>query len=154
MCGKADSAGGLDFLAIVVESPGNNRLCSVFIGCCGGWWELVYGIIEFLIVSPVRAAANLSVNCPLIHKNSSLCDFRHGWWGTFSSEVFGYALTRIFLSYLLSASVMTASLKFLNAAQRFESPDVVAGRRGDARRGNILKCGRIFASSLSSRDWR
>ncbi len=53
MCGESDSAGGLDLLAFVIQSPRNNRLGAILVGGCSLWWEHVKGIVELVVVSPI-----------------------------------------------------------------------------------------------------
>ena len=53
---RANAAGGLHFLSIVVEAVCDNRLGSVLVGGDLLWWEFVAGIVKLLIVGPVLAA--------------------------------------------------------------------------------------------------
>lgn len=55
MCSETYPAGCLDLLAIIIKSPSHDSLGSVLVGGLGVGWELVGGIIEILIISPVRA---------------------------------------------------------------------------------------------------
>lgn len=60
VCSKSDAARRLDLLAIVVESPCDDRLGTVFV-CRGriGGEGISNGVFEFFIISPVRAAVAL-----------------------------------------------------------------------------------------------
>lgn len=53
--GFADALGEFDFLAGVVEGVGDFGLGAVFVGC-DGWRGKGGGVVEFFVVSPVRAA--------------------------------------------------------------------------------------------------
>lgn len=57
MYGEAYPTGGLDLLALVIESPRNDRLGAIFV--CGGSLrgERINGIIEILIIGPVLVLA-------------------------------------------------------------------------------------------------
>lgn len=55
VCGEAYPAGGLDLLAVIIESPCHDGLGSVLVEGLGVRGELVGGIIEVLIIGPVRA---------------------------------------------------------------------------------------------------
>ena len=59
--GCADAACSLNFLAIVVQSPGNSSDGSVLVGSSGVRWKLVGGLIELVVVGPVLPT-NLSVS--------------------------------------------------------------------------------------------
>ena len=54
--GGADTTGGLDTLAFVVEAVGNDGLGTVFVGGDLLWRE-TGGIIEFFVVGPVAAVS-------------------------------------------------------------------------------------------------
>lgn len=65
--GETDSACSLDLLAIIVESPGDDRLGAVFVrGCAWGREFIGGGIIEILIVSPVGAAVKMDISKELV----------------------------------------------------------------------------------------
>lgn len=55
MCGEAYPAGRLDLPAIIIQSPGHDGLGAVFVGGLGVGGELVRGIVEVFVISPVRA---------------------------------------------------------------------------------------------------
>jgi hypothetical protein len=55
VCGEAYPAGGLDLPAVVVKSPSHDSLGSVLVGSLGIRRELVGGIIEIFVISPVMA---------------------------------------------------------------------------------------------------
>jgi hypothetical protein len=61
VCGESDSTSRLDLLSILVESITYDRLGAILV--CGdglGREGIVGGIIELLIISPVRATATAS----------------------------------------------------------------------------------------------
>lgn len=69
MYGESDSACSLDLLAIIVESPGNDRLGAIFVcGCAWGREFIGGGIIEILIIGPVGAAVKINVSKELVNQ--------------------------------------------------------------------------------------
>ena len=56
MNGKTNAASDLDLFAIIIELPSCDRLRAIFVGnCSGGGEDVIGGIIEFFIISPVWA---------------------------------------------------------------------------------------------------
>lgn len=53
MCGVADSAGRLYFLALIVEAECDNRLGSILVGNGLGGRELGVGLLDIVVVGPV-----------------------------------------------------------------------------------------------------
>jgi hypothetical protein len=47
----------LDLLALVIETPGHNRLGAIFVCRGGRGRETTGGIVQFFVISPVRATA-------------------------------------------------------------------------------------------------
>jgi hypothetical protein len=72
---EAYPSGGLDLLAVVIVPPGHDRLGSVLVGRCGICGELVGGIIEIFIISPVRATVERleKASGPVVRGKSLLC---------------------------------------------------------------------------------
>lgn len=67
VCGKSNAACGLHFLAIVVKSPGDNRLGTILVRCSCVLGKRINGgggILKILVVRPVSVSmSKLSCNC-------------------------------------------------------------------------------------------
>jgi len=59
VCGKAYPSGCLDLLAIVVESPRDDRLGAIFVGRRRALWQSICGVFLVVVISPVGAAVEL-----------------------------------------------------------------------------------------------
>lgn len=64
MDGKSNASRCLDLLAIIVESPANDRLGPVLVGCSGrGRQGIGDGIVKLFVVGPIWAAAKSVSRC-------------------------------------------------------------------------------------------
>ncbi len=58
---RANAAGGLDLLSIVVQAVGDDRLGSILVGGDLLWWEVKGVIVKLLVIGPILAAKIVSM---------------------------------------------------------------------------------------------